>query len=114
MLTDSDRFAFVPRRIHAFDSTGNAYDASQCDDAVAPGHTLLVLAEQVVAVSHTWPFAVTLDAGALHSVGPSAGGTLEGLASAFDLAPDDVRHAVTLAQALGFTLDPVIAALLPL
>jgi hypothetical protein len=36
MLTDSERFAFEPRRHHAFASTGNAYDASQCDEAIRP------------------------------------------------------------------------------
>jgi hypothetical protein len=31
MLTDSERFAFIPRRIHAFAKSGNAYDACQTD-----------------------------------------------------------------------------------
>lgn len=31
MLTDSERFAFTTRRHHAFASTGNAYDAVQCE-----------------------------------------------------------------------------------
>ena len=34
MFTDSERFAFDTRRHHAFATTGNAYDASQCDDAI--------------------------------------------------------------------------------
>jgi hypothetical protein len=59
MLTDSERFAFETRRHHAFASTGNAYDASQCDEAIKTGDTLIVLAEQVVAIAMTWPFAVT-------------------------------------------------------
>ena len=59
MLTDSERFAFETRRHHAFASTGNAYDASQCDEAIKTGDTLIVLAEEVVAIAMTWPFAVT-------------------------------------------------------
>ena len=37
MLTDSERFVFETRRHHAFASTGNAYDASQCDEAIKTG-----------------------------------------------------------------------------
>ena len=37
MLTDSERFAFTTRRHHAFASTGNAYDAVQCDEAIRTG-----------------------------------------------------------------------------
>jgi hypothetical protein len=33
MLTDSERFAFTAHRIHAFETTGNAYDATQTDEA---------------------------------------------------------------------------------
>lgn len=29
MLTDSERFAFTLRRLHAFETSGNAYDACQ-------------------------------------------------------------------------------------
>jgi hypothetical protein len=55
MLTDSERFAFTPRRIHGFASTGNAYDATQTDDRIASGDTLLILPEGVVGVAHCWP-----------------------------------------------------------
>ena len=37
MLTDSERFAFSVWRIHAFASTGNAYDAVQTDETIAAG-----------------------------------------------------------------------------
>ena len=68
MIEDSDRFAFISRRIHAFASIGNAYDASQCDGAIETGHTLIVLSEGVVALAGTWPIAVTAAGGMLHSV----------------------------------------------
>lgn len=48
MLTDSERFAFSAWRIHAFASTGNAYDAVQTDETIAAGDTLLILDERVV------------------------------------------------------------------
>lgn len=63
MLTDSERFAFTVWRIHAFGSTGNAYDAVQTDESIAAGDTLLVPDEQVVGVAMTWPFAVTRESG---------------------------------------------------
>jgi hypothetical protein len=56
---DSERFAFTARRIHGFASTGNAYDATQTDDRIASGDTLLILPEGVSA--YCWPFAVTSD-----------------------------------------------------
>jgi len=81
MLTDSERFAFETRRHHAFASTGNAYDASQCDEAIRTGDTLIVLAEQVVAIAMTWPFAVTETSGALHALSaPKPGEDLAALA----------------------------------
>jgi hypothetical protein len=76
MLTDSERFAFTPRRIHGFASTGNAYDATQTDDRIASGDTLLILPEGVVGVAHCWPFAVTQVTGKLHGVQPKAHETL--------------------------------------
>ncbi|MBA4355757.1 MAG: hypothetical protein C0409_13805 [Novosphingobium sp.] len=53
MLTDSERFAFETRRHHAFASTGNAYDATQCDEAILTGDTLIVLAEVACALHVT-------------------------------------------------------------
>ena len=58
MLIDSERFAFQPRRHHAFASSGNAYDATQCDEAIQTGDTLIIIADQVVGIAMTWPFAV--------------------------------------------------------
>lgn len=113
MLTDSERFAFETRRIHSFEATGNAYDASQCDVAILTGDTLLVLSEQVVAVAMTWPFAVTAECGKLHAVAPPRSGeTLEDIARALHVAACDIEHAVRLARSLNFDLDPTIAALL--
>lgn len=114
MLTDSERFAFETRRHHAFATTGNAYDASQCDEAIRTGDTLVVLAEQVVAIAMTWPFAVTAEAGKLHALSaPKPGETLADLARSLHVRAADFKHAVTLARSLGFALDPQLEALLP-
>lgn len=68
MLTDSERFAFTTRRHHAFASTGNAYDAVQCDEVIHTGDTLVVLVEEVIGIAMTWPFAVTQAHGNLHAL----------------------------------------------
>jgi len=45
-------------RIHRFDSTGEAYDASQTDDSIRDGDILLVEAEHAVAIlTEAWPTA---------------------------------------------------------
>lgn len=54
---------------HTYDSTGEAYDATQCDEHVIAGHTLLVPREGVVGLSWTWPVAVTEHPGELHAMG---------------------------------------------
>lgn len=111
MLTDSERFAFLPRRLHAFETTGNAYDATQSDEQIKSGDTLIVLKERVVAVAYTWPLAVTAQAGALHSLTPLIGDTLLRVAGSFNLQEADIAAAIEMAVALGFDLDPAILAL---
>ena len=112
MLTDSERFAFVPRRHHAFDTTGNAYDATQTDPAIATGDTLVVLDERVIGIAMTWPFAITTESGNLHAVeAPKSPETLEQFATKLGVPAASVTHAHALALALGYSLDPTIAAL---
>ena len=51
-------------KIHEFDSTGEAYDASQCDESIDNGDVLVVASEGVVGVLYkAWPVAVTERAG---------------------------------------------------
>lgn len=109
MLTDSERFAFTPRRIHGFATTGNAYDACQCDEAIAKGDTLIVLPEGVVGIAWTWPIAVTATHGALHRVKDEPQSSLADLAATFEMRERDLAEAVTFARALGFDLDPAFA-----
>lgn len=114
MLTDSERFAFSAWRIHAFGSTGNAYDAVQTDETIAAGDTLLILDEGVVGVAMTWPFAITAEPGKLHAVSePGAGGTLEHIEQALGVPDGSIARACRLAKTLGFAIDAGLAALLP-
>ena len=113
MLTDSERFAFETRRHHAFASTGNAYDATQCDEAIRTGDTLVVLGEGVVGIAMTWPFAVTAVCGNLHAVSAARSGEgLDQLAAALHVRSEDFRHAADVARRLGFPLDPQLEPLL--
>lgn len=113
MLTDSERFAFTTRRHHTFASTGNAYDAVQCDEAISTGDTLVVLTEEVVGVAMTWPFAVTKAHGHLHALSaPREDETLADLARSLHVRAADFEHAAEIATRFGFPLDPQIEALL--
>ncbi|ODU67708.1 MAG: hypothetical protein ABT11_19175 [Novosphingobium sp. SCN 66-18] len=113
MLTDSERFAFMTRRHHAFASTGNAYDAVQCDEVISTGDTLVVLAEEVIGIAMAWPFAVTQAHGNLHALSaPREGETLAVLARSLHVSAADFEHAAEIARRFGFPLDPQIEALL--
>ena len=114
MLTDSERFAFTVWWIHAFASTGNAYDAVQTDETIAAGDTLLVLDERVVGVAMTWPFAITAEPGKLHAVRePGAGETLRLIEKALDVPDGSIAGACRLARTLGFAIDAGLVLLLP-
>lgn len=106
MLTDSERFAFTPRRLHGFATTGNAYDACQCDETITKGDTLIVLSEGVVGIAWTWPIAVTANRGALHQIKDEPLASLAELAATFEIRVEDLAEAITFARALGFGLDP--------
>jgi hypothetical protein len=55
--------------------------------------------------------AVTRD-GKLHGVQPKAHESLGDFATAFDMTTADIEAAIALAKALGFAIDPALAALL--
>lgn len=114
MLSDSERFAFSAWRIHAFASTGNAYDAVQTDETIAAGDTLLILDERVVGVAMTWPFAITAEPGKLHAVcEPGAGETLGLIEKALAVPDGSIARACRLANTLGFAIDRGLVPLLP-
>jgi len=60
--------------VHEFDSTGEAYDQTQCDDTIHDGDVLAIPSEGVYGFLYqAWPIAVTEQHGDLHSA------NLEGL-----------------------------------
>jgi hypothetical protein len=109
MLDSPDRFAYSTQRLHAFDSTGNAYDACQTDERITTGDTLIILNEGVIGIAYTWPIAVTAARGALHALDTPTDATLEEIAGTFSLAASDLAFAAKLAATLGLELDPLIA-----
>ncbi len=113
MLTDSERFSFLARRLHGFATTGNAYDACQCDEAIAKGETLIVLSEGVVGIAWVWPVAVTAVQGHLHGVTDQPGDSIEELAATLTLSAEDISYAVSFARALGLTIDPAFDRVCP-
>ena len=60
--------------IHKFDTTGEAYNAVQFDQEIKNGDFLFVPSEQVLGIAYTWPFALTKNHGALHTVEDSVEG----------------------------------------
>lgn len=106
MLDDSDRFAFTPTRIYAFETSGDAYDATQTDERIANGDILLILTEKIVGIAYTWPYAITANCGRLHAIDPKPGETLEELAGQFATTPEQLCFAIDLADALCFKLCP--------
>lgn len=59
----------LPSPALAPSSTGRAYDLCQCDDAYASdGQMMHIAREGVVGLTNTWPVAVTVAHGQLHSV----------------------------------------------
>jgi hypothetical protein len=58
-------------QVHQFDSTGEAYDASQCRDDIHDGDVLFVPSEGVAGfLFKAWPVAVTEAHGAFHTLAP--------------------------------------------
>jgi len=55
-------------RAHYFNSTGEAYDETQCNDDIKFGDVLVIRREKVVGVADAWPIAVTKKAGNLHTL----------------------------------------------
>jgi hypothetical protein len=58
----------APPQVHHFASTGEAYDATQCDENIKNGDVLVIASERVVGIADTWPFAITKEFGKLHAL----------------------------------------------
>jgi hypothetical protein len=94
-------------RTHYFDSTGEAYDACQCDEKISTGDALVIESEQIVGLAYTWPVAITEAYGVLHTV--LSGNKLSELTDIVDrtekvFREDQIEHAKRMAQLHGFTV----------
>lgn len=59
--------------VHLFESSGDAYDASQTRDDISDGDVLVVESERVVGfLVKAWPVAVSDEHGAFHALDPDA------------------------------------------
>jgi len=87
--------------IHKFDSTGDAYDATQCDDNVKNGDILVIDSERVVGLAHTWPVAITEAYGKLHKIND---GKVLHVCMDCDITLDQLQAAIAEARRLGYLL----------
>ncbi|MEV5264770.1 hypothetical protein [Streptomyces werraensis] len=55
-------------KVHTFNSTSDAYDATQCDEDIKDGDVLVIEPEKVVGIAYTRPFALTEHIGELHAM----------------------------------------------
>lgn len=56
-------------RVHHFDDTRSAYDATQWNDEIRDGDVLVIASEKVVGLLRSaWPFALTVRHGELHTL----------------------------------------------
>jgi hypothetical protein len=81
-------------RAHLFESTGEAYDATQCDDDVKTGDVLIIASEKVIGIAYTWPIAVTKEHGKLHC--PIDGEDVAMFRATFDTYREENRDALLL------------------
>lgn len=66
------RFAITPR-IHRFESTADAYTATQTDDSIRDGDVLVIESEKVAGfLCAAWPIAVTEEHGEFHTLAADA------------------------------------------
>ena len=87
----------------ACSSTAAAYDRCQWDEQVADGVILLVETERVVGLAGTWPVAVTVAQGQLHSI--MQDGSVERLAADMHWETEQIIAAVDLALERGWEVD---------
>ena len=67
-LVNSQKITLDTIAMHTFDSTREAYNATQCRDDIKKGDILLIPSEGVVGIADTWPFAVSSKRGELHGI----------------------------------------------
>jgi hypothetical protein len=120
--------------VHEFDSTGDAYDACQCDEDIKTGDTLIIrdrayygvvtgrdedgfrirefsepTSLEVVGLAWAWPLAVTVAAGELHEIEADTGAYARVLADA-GIGAAQVRAAVERADKMGLPVRMLFRA----
>ena len=95
-------------KTHEFDSTGEAYDACQCDDTIKTGDTLVIKSEGVVGVAHTWPIAVTVTRGEFHTLKTPGNWSDAVVGNDFGFTVEHFLTAAAAALRLGYSIpvDP--------
>lgn len=88
--------------MHKFDSSVEAYDSVQCDEAISTGDLIWIPNEGIVGVAYTWPFSVTKVRNALHHIGNNKDGQeiIREFASS-------VAQACKFAQEQGYELNDI-------
>jgi hypothetical protein len=90
-------------QVHTHDSTQDAYDACQTEDTHKDGDILHIPSEGVVGLVDTWPLAVTVAHGELHTI-RDGGGFLAALAYA-GITVAQAEAAVQFADTRGYPVD---------
>lgn len=105
--------------MHYFDTTADAYDATQAGALIAwtgdtytetpvrNGETLVIRSEGVIGICDTWPFSVTEESGKLHRVNDWTA-----TVGRKGITLDCIRDAASWATIFGFTLAPALVAFL--
>jgi hypothetical protein len=95
-----------PEGFHQFESTGAAYDATQCREEIKNGDCLFIPEERVVGLAATWPVAITANAGNLHALADDSPIDAAWIKSNGWTA-EQIRAAVRFAAAWGFEFEIV-------
>jgi len=87
-----------------YESTADAYAVCQCDATIRNGDLLVIPSEQVVGLAWTWPVAVTVFPGDLHTLDAAADVTRLRTNAGWTVA--QVQAAVAEADRRGWPVDP--------
>lgn len=108
---EPDRYAFGFTTAHILNTTGNAYDASNCSDRIEIGDVLIIPSEKVIGVASAWPVAITTEHGNIHTFsGPTE--ALPKFCQDLGIRLDQLTTAAKVAAMLGYEIDPQFRHLL--
>jgi hypothetical protein len=98
---------FEGKVVGVFETTTEAYTATQTDEECTTGTVLYIPSEGVVGLADTWPVAITKEHGELHSIRPDV--ALSGFMdkSNYGFTPigmDNCQRAMRFAQSKGLQL----------